>query len=255
MTTTTVDDQRAGTGAATDGVSRTRRRLLLAEGHAASREVISRTLGGVGFEVTARPTLTSAREALQRSEFSLAVIGLDLPDGDGLDLVQRLVGRMPVIALGSGDDSNRDLRRAFDAGVDDYLARPVSPQELIVRVRAVQRRPGPGTAGLAPERIVHGIVEIDLLGRRVFVGGQEAGFTKTEFDLLVALARRPGQACTRGELTELVWQAPLGSYSAGNLTEHIRRIRRKLGRAAACVVTVTKFGYRFDPEGLLGVRA
>jgi DNA-binding response OmpR family regulator len=150
---------------------------------------------------------------------------------------------VPVILL--TDDGAPDLAALLDLGADDVISKPFSPREVVARARATMRRAaGPPPSG----HIVRGDLEIDLRGRRVRVSGRLVELARREYDLLAFLAGHPGQVFSRGQLLQHVWGAEEGWQSAATVTEHVRRLRSRIGPApdgAERIETVRSIGYRF----------
>jgi DNA-binding response OmpR family regulator len=175
---------------------------------------------------------------------ALVILDLMLPGSYGMDILKALRGRseVPVLVLSARNDSH-DKVRALQLGADDYLTKPFWPQELLERVRARLRRP---SLRRPDDAIDVGPLHVDLAARDVRVRGKSVELTRVEFDLLAALARRPGVAVTRKWLVEHVLD-PEREPSERNLDAHISRLRKKLGDAS-CVETVWGIGYRFGSE-------
>jgi DNA-binding response OmpR family regulator len=173
-----------------------------------------------------------------------------LPGFDGLEVMRRvhedLEGRVAIILLtAKGAESARlaGLRR----GADDYVVKPFSPAELVARVEAVLRRAGGNEDPAEPLR--HGELAIEPRAREVTVRGRRVDLTQREFDLLVFLARHPGQVFSRDQLMDLVWQLPFYNDTT-TVTVHIRRLRAKVEADPAhpqWIETVWGVGYRFQP--------
>jgi two-component system response regulator MtrA len=177
------------------------------------------------------------------SAFALVVLDLMLPGRHGLDVLKaarRASLDVPFLILSARSDTT-DKVRALELGADDYLTKPFWPEELLARVRARLRRP---TLGGDP-RVACGDLAIDLPARVVTVAGAVVDLTRTEFDILAALARRPGAAVSRAVLLEQA-KAPHADSDAGDraLDAHISRIRKKLGSASRHLATVWAVGYR-----------
>jgi two-component system response regulator MtrA len=174
--------------------------------------------------------------------FALIVLDLMLPGAHGLDVLKefRRECEVPVLVLSARNDTT-DKVRALELGADDYLTKPFWPEELLARVHARLRRPvlqrdGPLTVGE---------LAIDLAGRSVRVADAPVELTRVEFDLLAALARRPGAAITRAWLVEHVLD-PERDGTERTLDVHVSRLRKKLGTAGARLATVWGVGYKLD---------
>jgi len=144
-----------------------------------------------------------------------------------------------VTARGEEDDR----LTGFEVGADDYVTKPFSTRELVMRVKAAARRVAV-QAPPATGELVFGSLRIDRSAHRAWVGEAELELTATEYRLLVYLAERPGCLCSRGELLEHVWELP-PSLNTRTVDTHVKRLRQKLGAVADVVETVRGAGYRF----------
>ena len=140
-----------------------------------------------------------------------------------------------------------DRIRGLSVGADDYLTKPFSPQELVLRVGAILRRLGAGSAGTG-DVLVAGPVRIDRAAHRVTVDGQEVELTPTEYRLLTILAERRGRVQARAHLLETVWEAA-PDIQTRTVDMHVQRLRAKLGAAGELIETVRGFGYRLRSAG------
>jgi DNA-binding response OmpR family regulator len=213
-------------------------------------EVVSGYLERAGFEVTTAADGPSAIADALKDPPDLIVLDLMLPEINGLEVMRVLVEveklDLAVILLTSkSEESDRlvGLRR----GADDYVVKPFSPAELVARVEAVLRR-GRARNDQTAEPIMVGELVIDPSSRIVTRSGEEIPLTQLEFDLLAFLAARPGQAFSRDQLMEEVWESE-GFGDTGTVTVHVRRLRAKLGedRGGDLIETVWGIGYRFRP--------
>jgi DNA-binding response OmpR family regulator len=223
-------------------------RLLIVEHDIAARQLVINHLAEHGVAAKAVPTAAIALTDLQRTAFDVAILGVNLADTSGRDLVRAL--RAPdsathVIIL-SAAASEADRLDAFELGADDYVVKPFFVQELTARVLAVRRRLGI----VKDTSLQFGTIRIDLAARLVTVDGVPIDLTVKEFDLLAFFAARPRRAFSRDELLRSVWQSAAQWQRASTVTEHIRRLRSKLEPDAPqprLLRTVRGFGYRFDP--------
>jgi DNA-binding response OmpR family regulator len=209
-----------------------------------------------GFAVVTAGDGRTALETIAANAPDLVVLDLGLPEVDGLEVTRRLRrdGEVPIVMLTARDDE-LDKLLGLELGADDYLTKPFSPRELVARVRAVLRRsePTPGTASDRddkPARIRAGDVTIDVERMRVDVAGREIDLTPTEFQLLVALARRPGRILTRSQLLDAIHGVAFESYERA-IDTHVKNLRRKLepdSRVPRYVLTVHGVGYRFADD-------
>ena len=211
-------------------------------------EVVCRYLQRAGYETHVALDGVEAVEAAAEREPDLVVLDLMLPGLDGLEAMRRIRAngkrRTAIILLTArGEESDRVI--GLRLGADDYIVKPFSPAELVARVDAVLRR-----VDTVPEHEppLHfdGLV-VDPAGRRVQVDGTEVALTQREFELLVFLARHPGQAFTRNQLMDHVWRYSFYTDTS-TVTVHIRRLRAKLEETPErprWIETVWGVGYRF----------
>ncbi len=221
-------------------------RILLVEDDDVLGGQVAGRLRDAGFETI---WLRDGDDALHHDArpYDLVILDLMLPGAHGLDVLKRLRSHAdtPVLVL-SARKTAPDKVRALGLGADDYMTKPFWPEELLARVAARLRRPDLRRG----ERLTFGDVALDLGARRVESDGREITLTRAEFDLLAALARRPGAALSRAWLLENVLDPERGATER-TLDNHVSRIRRKLGASGAHVVTVWGVGYRLDAERAL----
>jgi two-component system OmpR family response regulator len=209
------------------------------------REVMRFALEKAGYRVTEAPDGTRAFELISKQRFDLVVLDIVMPEDDGLTLCRKIraQSRLPIIFVSSRDDE-LDRVLGLELGADDYLTKPFSPRELAARVAAVLRRTQPPDEPVAPRAaLVRGPVLLDVSRHTCQVNGRELGLTVTEFELLRALLESPGRVLSRAQLVELGYGS--GHYiSDRTVDSHVRRLRAKLGEAAALIETVYGVGYR-----------
>jgi DNA-binding response OmpR family regulator len=223
--------------------------VLVVEDEPTIAEIVCRYLARAGYSARSAGDGLAAVAAVSSRRPDLIVLDIMLPGIDGLEVMRRIradteqpIGVILLTAKGDEHDRIAGLR----LGADDYVAKPFSPAELVARVDAVLRRTQPRDEGEPP--LISGDLRIDPAARRVHRRGREVQLTHREFDLLLHLARHPGQVFTREQLMDAVWRFP--SYSdTATVTVHVRRLRAKLEDDAAAprwLQTVWGVGYRFE---------
>jgi two-component system response regulator ResD len=224
--------------------------VLVVDDEPTIAEVVSRYLVRAGYETRIASDGLEAIEQVAARRPDLVVLDLMLPGLDGLEVMRRIRdqdrSRIAVILLtAKGVESDRVI--GLRLGADDYVVKPFSPLELVARVDAVLRRMD--TTPDSKEALVFDDLMIDPAGRRVQVGEAEITLTQREFDLLLYLARHPGQVFSRNQLMDAVWQYSFYTDTS-TVTVHIRRLRAKLEPDPAeprYIQTVWGVGYRFQP--------
>jgi DNA-binding response OmpR family regulator len=223
-------------------------RVLVVDDDDAVRMLVRRALEREGLRVAEAPDAARALHAFDSASWDLIVLDVSLPDLSGLDLLRQLraVGDVPVIMLsGRGDEADRVA--GLESGADDYVVKPFFPRELAARVRSLLRRSGARTR---PSVLEFDELTIDTASRQALLHGIPVELTAREFDLLEFLASAPRQAFSRAQLLQRVWGSSSAWQQESTVTEHVRRIRRKLGVEAdqsRWIATVRGFGYRFEP--------
>ncbi len=211
-------------------------------------DVVSRYLERAGYDTRVAADGPDAVRLAGEQPPDLVVLDLMLPGMGGLEVMRRLREheRISIILLtAKGETSDRVV--GLRLGADDYVVKPFSPAELVARVDAVLRRVD--TSQEPEEAIAFGALEIDPVARRVTVDGAEAPLTVREYDLLLFLARHPGQVFSRDQLMDAVWNYSFYTDTS-TVTVHIRRLRSKIEDDASAPLrlqTVWGVGYRFQP--------
>jgi DNA-binding response OmpR family regulator len=244
------------------------RRVLVVEDDRAIADAVRRRLESEGYAVDAVADGLAAVAAATRAadagvSYDVVVLDLMLPGIDGLEVCRRIQAREPVPVLMLTARSDEDDRlTGLAVGADDYLTKPFSPRELVARVAALVRRVDRATALAAaaaagsgpPAGVVDvGELRVDVARRTVSVEGEPVHLTRTEFDLLCALARRPGEVIGRERLLAEVWDwtdaeaARAAATSAVRAVDsHVKSLRRKVG--AARIRTAHGVGYALEEQ-------
>jgi DNA-binding response OmpR family regulator len=217
------------------------RRVLVVDDDATIADAVAARLRSEGFEVTTAADGPGAVAAAEEGRPDLVVLDVMLPGLDGLEVCRRIraLSDVPVLMLTARAEET-DLLVGLGVGADDYLGKPFSMRELVARVHALLRRAG--RTGVERDVLDLGDVQVDLVERRVRRGGEEVHLTRTEFDLLACLARKPRAAFPRERLLADVW----GWEEAESRTvdSHVKALRRKLG--SDLIRTVHGVGYALE---------
>ena len=220
-----------------------RQRILVVDDDASLAEMLTIVLRGEGFDTAVIGDGTQALTAVRELRPDLVLLDLMLPGMNGIDVcrVLRADSGVPIVMLTAKTDTV-DVVLGLESGADDYVMKPFKPKELTARIRARLRRADVGAA----ERLRVADVEVDVPGHQVTRNGEPISLTPLEFDLLVALARKPRQVFTREVLLEQVW----GYRHAADtrlVNVHVQRLRSKIEKDPEhpeVVVTVRGVGYR-----------
>ena len=224
-------------------------RILIVEDEQIVAEVVDRYLRHDGFDTLLVADGNDALQALDRFMPDLIVLDLMLPGLDGLEVCRRVRarGETPVIMLTArGQESDKLV--GLGLGADDYVTKPFSPRELAARVKVVLRR-AKSTPALDSDWIRFDDLRIGERSRRVEDSRGEISLTAREFDLLLFMARHPGQAFTRDQLMDSVWDFDFAG-DASTVTVHMRRLRSKVELDPSRprhIKTVWGVGYKFEP--------
>lgn len=225
------------------------KRILVVDDEQDLCEILSFNLETEGYQVD---TANSAKEALQMDVPSYHLLLLDVMMGgmSGFQMAKHLkenpvTANIPIIFLTARDTEN-DTVTGFTLGADDYISKPFSIREVMVRIRAVLRRTAEQN-GTAEEPTVIGYqgLLLNLDKKTVSIDGENVPFTKTEFELLRLLLEEKGRVFSRQELIDRVWPKDVMVLDR-TVDVNITRMRKKVGRFAKCIVTRLGFGYYFD---------
>jgi two-component system phosphate regulon response regulator PhoB len=222
-------------------------KILIIEDEPDIRKTLEYNISREGYEVISASSLSEGRQKLESASFTLLLLDLMLPDGSGLDLFRELkqdksLSSMPVIIITAKDDEV-DKVVGFELGADDYVTKPFSVRELILRVKAVLKRGERKSDNMEVQR-EFGELKIDIDSHEVFVNDEQVSLTALEFRLLSQLVDRRGRVQSRDQLLSDVW-----GYSSDVTTRtvdtHIKRLREKLGDMGKYVQTIRGVGYKF----------
>jgi two-component system phosphate regulon response regulator PhoB len=227
-------------------------RVLVVDDEADIVALVAYHLAKSGYHVSTAGSGPDALEAARRERPALVVLDLMLPGLSGYDVLEQLragdATRDVAVLMLTARREEQDRIRGLSLGADDYLTKPFSPQELVLRVGAILRRVGAGGASPA-DRMQVGALEIDTAEHVVRVAGAPVDLTPTEFKLLLTLAERRGRVQARTHLLQTVWEAA-PDIQTRTVDMHVQRLRAKLGVAGDLIETVRGFGYRLRaPQG------
>lgn len=223
-------------------------RVLVVDDETDLCDILKFNLEAEGYYVT---TANSAEEALEKNVARYDLLLLDVMMGgmSGFALARLLkanpkTASVPIIFLTARDTEN-DTVTGFNLGADDYISKPFSLREVMVRVRAVLRRTAIDNGEEEPHLITYQGIVMNLDKKTVTIDGEEIAFTKTEFELLHLLLDERGRVFSRQELIDRVWPKDVLVLDR-TVDVNITRLRKKIGRFAKCIVTRLGFGYYFD---------
>ena len=222
--------------------------ILFIEDEPDIRKTLEYNISREGYKVVCASSLSKGKEHINSSDFSLILLDLMLPDGSGLDLCREIKSdkdksSTPIIILTAKDDEV-DKVVGFELGADDYVTKPFSVRELILRIKAVLKRGAEKKETLEVQR-QFGELIMDIDSHEVFVNNEQIILTALEFRLLRQLVDRRGRVQSRDQLLSDVW-----GYSSEVTTRtvdtHIKRLREKLGTMGKYVQTIRGVGYKFS---------
>ena len=222
--------------------------ILVLEDEPDIRKTLEYNLSREGYKVISAASIEQAKTLIKSDTFSLFLLDLMLPDGSGLDLCKKLKGNsetesVPIIILTAKDDEI-DKIVGLELGADDYVTKPFSVRELILRIKSVLKRGTPKKDIVEIERQFGGL-KINPDSHEVFIDSEEISLTALEFRLLKELVDKRGRVQSRDQLLTEVW-----GYSAEVTTRtvdtHIKRLREKLGSMGKYIQTIRGIGYKFS---------
>ena len=215
-------------------------KILIVDDEEAARYGIRRALEGRTTRIFEAASAKSARSLIQEEQPQLMLVDINMPEEDGISLVKSLAELpfRPLAIMITAYSSAKVAVDAMKAGAYDYLTKPFSPREVILRIRAILRR------GEKPEETLQaGPISIDPARHQVRVSGKRVHLTSLEFKLLRTLLQRRGRVQDRDKLLNDVWGYE-SVIDTRTVDTHVRRLREKLGKAGDAIETVRGFGYR-----------
>lgn len=220
--------------------------ILIIEDDEDILQLLTFNIENAGYKVLTSSDGYEGLTLARRNHPSLIVLDLMLPGMDGFEVCKELkrgpeTSDVPVIMLTArGEEVDRIV--GLELGADDYVVKPFSPREFILRLKAIMKRAAPEAASRTQWQ-KNGLV-VDLEAHKAIVDGKETPLTATEFKLLAELIKRQGRVQTRDQLLNTVWGYEFEGY-ARTVDTHIRRLRQKLGQYSKYIETVRGVGYRF----------
>ena len=223
-------------------------KILIIEDEPDIRKTLEYNISREGYEVISASSLSEGRQKLESASFTLLLLDLMLPDGSGLDLCRELkqdksLSAMPVIILTAKDDEV-DKLVGFELGADDYVTKPFSVKELILRIKAVIKR-GDKKKDLVEVERQFGDLVIDVDSHEVHVDSKQIILTALEFRLLRELVDKRGRVQSRDQLLSEVWGYN-SEVTTRTVDTHIKRLREKLKEMGKHIQTIRGVGYRFS---------
>ena len=221
-------------------------RILVVDDEPDIVALVAYHLAKTNYRVSTASTGTDALSIARQERPALLVLDLMLPGMSGFDVLEHIRAeegtRHIAVLMLTARKEEQDRIRGLSLGADDYLTKPFSPQELVLRVGAILRRTA-GTGETPVDLLQIGPIRIDRAAHRVAIANDEVELTPTEYKLLITLAERRGRVQARGHLLETVWEAA-PDIQTRTVDMHIQRLRTKLGDAGDLIETVRGFGYR-----------
>lgn len=221
------------------------KRILIVDGDMAVRGQIGRYARLEGYEVAEAGDGYTAVSLCRQNTFDIIILAILLPELDGFSVCQaiRSFSQVPILML-TERTSEQDRIRGLELGADDYMTKPFSPRELMLRISAILKR-GPVLEAMAPQCIERDGIHIDLTARRVTVDGTLVSLTPKKFDLLSLLAGHPDVVFSRKKLLDTVWGGELPEDTR-TLDTHIKQVRHAIHPYSDRIVTLRGVGYRFE---------
>jgi DNA-binding response OmpR family regulator len=227
-----------------------RRRLMIVDDDAEMRALLAEYFRRLGFDVAEKESGAAALQTVASDRFDCFILDVAMPEMSGIELLRKMRDRgidTPTLFL-TAHDLIDDKVAGFEAGADDYLAKPFSPRELEYRIEALLRRRAGGKQNENEDRLEIGDLVVDRRRHEVSRAGARIDLTPLEFQILDLLASEPGRAWSRNDLLDRVWSTEYEGYQR-NIDPHINRLRKKLEndpKDPHYVLTVRGVGYKLN---------
>ena len=222
-------------------------RILIVEDDRSIAKLVKFNLEKAGYEGTIASTGEKALEALNDQPVDLIILDIMLPGMDGFGIcraIKEKLKNIPIIMLtAKGEEVDRIV--GLELGADDYIVKPFSPRELVLRVKAILKRGK--TESIKKDVLMEGEVAIDIPKHKITVKDKIIELTQMEFKLLVTLIERRGRVQTRDRLLSDVWDMDT-NVDTRTIDTHVKRLREKLGKSGSLIETVRGLGYKFKDE-------
>ncbi|MBE6130860.1 MAG: response regulator transcription factor [Erysipelotrichaceae bacterium] len=222
--------------------------ILIVDDEVYIRELVAKYLKHESFESSFASNGEEAVEMVRNNNYDLVIMDIMMPVLDGFSAVKeiRKFSDVPVIML-SARSEEYDKVYGFDLGIDDYVTKPFSPKELLMRIKAVTNRFNRAKDVELKEKAVfiYKTLKVDFDARRVFISEVEVELTHKEYELLVLLIQNVDNAVTREKLVETVWDSSISSDDR-TLDTHIKSLRKKILEYSDNIITIRRVGYRFE---------
>ena len=224
-------------------------KILIVEDDKNISKLVKYNLEKAGFECTVTITGEKALEVLDKEAIDLIILDIMLPEMDGFETCKQIkqdkkLSHIPIIMLtAKGEEVDRLV--GFELGADDYVVKPFSPRELVLRVKAILKRGK--LKEITKDILSIDKLTVDILRHKVTADKKEIVLTQMEFKLLLTLMQRRGRVQSREALLEYVWDIA-ADITTRTVDTHIKRLRQKLGKIGRLIETVRGIGYRFSEE-------
>ena len=218
------------------------KRVLIVEDDKIIASGLEYALEQEGYAVIHSKNVREAMDAIAGETFDLAILDMQLPDGTGFDIGEKLKGTETAVIFLTVIDDEGNIVKAFEGGADDYITKPFRLRELLARVK---RTLGARDHTERPALLTLGDVNIDAAAGKVYKGDTLIELTALEYRLLLTFASNKGQMLTRTQILENIWDSAGNFVEDNTLTVYIKRLREKLGDAVH-IETVRGLGYRAD---------